>query len=119
MSTPAAPSFVRTLVPVAVGQIAAYLATIGITLPDEVVAAVTVVIGFIITAVYYAALRFLEQKWPWIGVLLGWAATPDGYTPASERDLVKVENIGRKDLEALAATEVDMTPPAEDYRPRH
>lgn len=85
MSKPAAPSFVRTLVPVAVGQIAAYLATIGIELPEDVMAAVTVILGFIITALWYTAVRFLEQKWPWIGVLLGWATTPDGYTPAKDR----------------------------------
>ena len=109
MSKPAAPSFVRTLVPVAVGQIAAYLATIGIELPDDVMAAVTVILGFIITAIWYTVVRFLEQKWPWIGVLIGWAATPDGYTPATDRE----------DPEALAAAEVDDTPPPDDYSPRH
>lgn len=109
MSTPAAPSFVRTLVPVAVGQIAAYLATIGIELPEDVMAAVTVVLGFIITALWYTVVRFLEQKWPWIGILLGWAATPDGYTPANERE----------DLHALAADEVDDTPPPAGYEPKH
>ena len=82
MSTPSAPSFVRTLVPVAVGQIIAYIATLGIIVPGDVETALTVVLGFVATAVWYTAVRFLEQKFPKIGALLGWAATPDGYTSA-------------------------------------
>ena len=82
MSTPSAPSFVRTLVPVAVGQIIAYIATLGIIVPGDVETALTVILGFVATTVWYTAVRFLEQKFPKIGVLLGWAATPDGYTSA-------------------------------------
>ena len=85
MSTPSAPSIVRTLVPVAVGQLAAYLATIGVILPEDVMAAVTVVLGFAFTTVYYIVVRWLEQKFPKIGVLLGWSAVPTSYTPAKDR----------------------------------
>ena len=85
MSTPSAPSIVRTITPVIVGQIAAYLATIGVVLPDDVMSAVTVVFGFIFTSVYYIVVRWLEQKFPKIGVLLGWAAVPTSYTPARNR----------------------------------
>ena len=35
-SLPTPPSFVRTLVPVAVGQIVAYIATLGIVVPGDV-----------------------------------------------------------------------------------
>ena len=85
MSTPSAPSIVRTITPVIVGQIAAYLATIGVVLPDDVMSAVTVVLGFAVTTVYYLAVRWLEQKFPKLGVLLGWAAVPESYTPARDR----------------------------------
>ena len=85
MSTPSAPSFVRTLVPVAVGQVIAYIATLGIVVPGDVETALTVVLGFVATAVWYAAVRFLEQKFPKLGVLLGWAAVPESYTPAKDR----------------------------------
>lgn len=85
MSAPSAPSIVRTLVPVVVGQIAAYLATIGVILPEDVMAAVTVVLGFAFTSVYYIVVRWLEQKWPKLGALLGWASVPSGYTPAKDR----------------------------------
>lgn len=85
MSTPALPSIVRTLVPVAVGQIAAYLGTLGLDLPDEVVSAVTVLLGFIVTTLYYLAIRFLEQKFPKAGIFLGWASVPGEYIPSSLR----------------------------------
>ncbi|WP_423058719.1 hypothetical protein [Brevibacterium linens] len=108
MNTPAAPSIVRTLVPVAVGQIVSYFTTIGLTVPEEVQAALTVILGFVVATLYYLAVRFLEQRFPKLGALLGWAATPDGYTPAKERE-----------LEKLAAAEVDDTPVPDDYRPKH
>lgn len=82
MSKPSTPSIVRTIVPVAVGQIVAYLVSIGVVVPEDVEAALTVILGFIFTSVYYLAVRWLEQKFPKIGALLGWAATPDGYTSA-------------------------------------
>lgn len=85
MSAPSAPSIVRTVTPVIVGQIAAYLATIGVTLPEDVMAAVTVVLGFVFTTVYYILVRWLEQKFPKLGILLGYAAVPAGYIPAKER----------------------------------
>lgn len=82
MSKPSTPSIVRTIVPVAVGQVVAYLVSIGVVVPEDVEAALTVILGFIFTSVYYLAVRWLEQKFPKIGALLGWAATPDGYTSA-------------------------------------
>src|SRR5690625_4627678 len=79
MSKPAAPSIVRTLVPVAVGQIVAYIATLGIVVPGDVETALTVILGFIATTIWYVAVRFLEQKFPKLGILLGWAETPGEY----------------------------------------
>lgn len=108
MPKPSAPSFVRTLVPVAVGQLVAYAATLGIDVPDDVENALIVITGFVITLAYYLAVRFLEQKFPKLGVLLGWAATPDRYTPARERELKR-----------LADTETDETPVPGTYKPKH
>lgn len=108
MSKPALPSIIRTLVPIAVGQIVAYAGTIGLDIPANVEDALTVILGFIVATLYYLAVRFLEQRFPKLGALIGWAATPDGYTPAKERE-----------LEKLAAAEVDDTPVPDDYRPKH
>lgn len=108
MSKPALPSIIRTLVPIAVGQIVAYAGTIGLDIPANVEDALTVILGFAVATLYYLAVRFLEQRFPKLGALLGWAATPDGYTPAKQRE-----------LEKLAAAEVDETPVSDDYRPKH
>lgn len=91
VSAPSAPSIVRTLVPVIVGQIAAYFATLGVVLPEDVMAAVTVVLGFVFTSVWYLAVRWLEQKFPKLGALLGWAAVPAAYVPAKDRKAVEAQ----------------------------
>lgn len=89
MSTPSAPSIIRTLVPLAVGQIVAYAATLGLKIPEDVEVALAVILGFALTTVYYLAVRFLEQKFPKLGALLGWAAVPASYTPAKNREAVE------------------------------
>ena len=86
MSTPSAPSIVRTVVPVIVGAIASYLVTLGVTLPEDVMAALSVIIMAAATSVYYIIVRWLEQKFPKVGILLGWAAVPESYTPARVRN---------------------------------
>lgn len=86
MSTPSLPSIVRTLVPFAVGQAISLVVSLGIVVPDEVEEALTVLIGFIVGTVYYLLVRFLEQKFPWFGALLGWAAVPESYTSARVRN---------------------------------
>lgn len=106
MSTPAAPSIVRTLVPVAVGQIVAYFATIGLTIPEDVETSLTVILGFAVTTVYYLAVRFLEQKFPKLGVLLGWAAVPAAYMSPKEREVAD-------------AIVIDNDEGPDDYEPRH
>ena len=90
MSAPSTPSIVRTVVPVIVGAIASYLVTLGVTLPDDVTAALSVIVMAAATSVYYIIVRWLEQKFPKLGILIGWAAVPAGYIPAKERvDVVK------------------------------
>ena len=92
MSAPSTPSIVRTIVPVIVGAIASYLITLGVTLQEDVMAALSVIITAAATAIYYIAIRWLEQKFPKIGILLGYAAVPESYTPAKERaDVAKSE----------------------------
>lgn len=86
MSKPSMPSFVRTIVPVLVGQIIAYIATLGIVVPGDVETALTVILGFVATTLWYTIFRWLEQRFPKLGVLLGWAAVPESYTPAKDRE---------------------------------
>lgn len=83
--TPAPQSIVRTLVPLAVGQIVSFFATLGIELSEDQQAAFTTILGLVVSVAYYLLVRWLEQRFPKLGVLLGWAATPDGYTSAKEK----------------------------------
>lgn len=73
-------SIIRTLVPIGVGQIVALLALASVILDQATKDALGTVLGGLITAVYYLAIRLLEQRWPAIGVLLGLAKTPDSYS---------------------------------------
>lgn len=84
-TTPAPQSIVRTLVPLAVGQIASFFATLGIELSEDQQAAFTTILGLVVSVAYYLLVRWLEQRFPKVGILLGWAATPDGYTSAKEK----------------------------------
>lgn len=81
----AAPSIVRTIVPIAVGYLAALLLRWGIGLDEAALAGLTEFLGALFSAVYYVLVRAVEQRWPKVGVLLGWASTPDSYSPARTR----------------------------------
>ncbi len=73
------PSILRTLCPLAVGYFAAWPVAKALGLTDE---QVTSLITAIITALYYLAVRGLEQFFPQVGWLLGYASKPV-YVPPS------------------------------------
>lgn len=83
---PLVASVIRTLVPVAVGQVASWLLLLNITLPLDAQEGLGAFLGGLITAIYYVAVRIVEQQWPAFGVLLGLPKSPDTYsaeTPAT------------------------------------
>lgn len=67
------PAIVRTVVPILVGLAVALAAKAGLSITS---ASVTPVIASAVAAVYYAAVRLAEQKWPKLSILLGSSATP-------------------------------------------
>lgn len=70
---------IRTMVPWLVGLIVSALTGWGIvdtTLQDTFTVALDLVVSTIITGVYYVGVRFLEERWPTFGILLGWKAAP-------------------------------------------
>ncbi|MBX6382010.1 MAG: hypothetical protein IRZ07_03400 [Microbispora sp.] len=70
-------SLIRTWVPVGVGLVITWLAReLGVVLDDDTTATAATVAVAVVTAVYYAAARALESRWPALGVLLGAAKTP-------------------------------------------
>jgi len=78
-------SIIRTLVPLAVGQIVAWLALASVILDEPTKNALGTFLGGLVTAVYYLIIRLLEQRWPAIGVLLGLAKSPDSYSKEPDR----------------------------------
>lgn len=64
-------SIVRTIVPTFVGAVIAWLISLGIALPASAKDLLTSGLGFVAAVLYYLAIRWLESKWPKLGVLLG------------------------------------------------
>jgi len=70
-------SLIRTYVPLGVGLAVTYLAReLGVVLDEDTSAMASSAAVAVVTAVYYAAARALESRWPALGVLLGAAKTP-------------------------------------------
>ena len=65
-------SLIRTICPVVVGAVTAFLIAHG--LPDINAAAVEGWLTPVLIAAYYAAIRAAEARWPQVGWLLGKAA---------------------------------------------
>ena len=65
-------SLIRTYVPVAVGAFLTFLAVrFGVVVPEDVSTGLTTGLVGLVSALYYAVARALEQRWPWLGWLLG------------------------------------------------
>ena len=57
-------SIIRTCVPVIAGVLLGWAAKVGLDLPSG---AVTEIVTVVLTTVYYAAARYIEQIWPRLG----------------------------------------------------
>lgn len=69
-------SLIRTYVPLGVGVLVSWLASLGITVSDSAQTALVAGLGALAAAVYYALVRLLENRWPWFGRLLGKPTAP-------------------------------------------
>ncbi|WP_029135339.1 hypothetical protein [Nakamurella lactea] len=70
------PSLIRTWVPLAVAWLVGFLASLGIQVDSGTQAALASAIGAIVAGAYYAAVRWAEQRWPWVGRFLGSTKQP-------------------------------------------
>lgn len=66
-------SVIRTVVPVLVTAIAAWFLRFGVNLDNE---ALTTLLSALVGGAYYSLVRWAEEKWPQVGVLLGRKGTP-------------------------------------------
>jgi hypothetical protein len=73
-------SFIRTIVPAIVGMVIGFFTTIGLDVDPEFEGALTAVLGTVFMALYYLIVRIIEMKFPIVGVLIGWAKSPDSYS---------------------------------------
>lgn len=70
-------SLVRTYVPIAVGAVISWLASVGLDVGADAEVGLTIFLTAIVTGLYYLLARTLEAKWPAIGgVLLGSTKKP-------------------------------------------
>jgi hypothetical protein len=83
-------SLVRTGVPVLAGLVLARLGINGLNV-DGVTAQTA--ISILAVAGYYALVRALESKWSKVGILLGWAVTPNYDKPAPTEPSVPAEGL--------------------------
>lgn len=77
-------SVVRTLTPLIVGQVLAWLALTGVEVDSEFATSLTLLVGAVLTGVYYLGARIFEvYVSPRFGWLLGVAAAPayERYVP--------------------------------------
>jgi hypothetical protein len=101
-------SVIRTIIPIAVGQVASWLLLLNIVLPTPAAAGLSAFLGGLLTAIYYVGVRVLEQQWPIVGVLLGLPVSPDTYSKATATAVVPANPTTSAD----AATVVNVTPPS-------
>ncbi|QDY64889.1 hypothetical protein FQA45_00370 [Glutamicibacter halophytocola] len=74
-------SIVRTVVPIVVGAVLGWFASVNITLDPEFGGLLTALLTTLLTVIYYVAVRLFETYIsPEIGWLLGYAKTPDSYS---------------------------------------
>lgn len=79
-------SWIRTAVPVAVGAVLAWLASVaGVVVSPNASAGLTAGITAVLAAVYYALVRLAEKRWPWVGVLLGAMRQPTYTAPPAKQ----------------------------------
>jgi len=77
-------SQVRTWVPVGVGAVLAWLATLGLDLDATTSTGLITALTAAVTGLYYSAVRLAERRWPWVGLLLGTRNEPTYGKPRTD-----------------------------------
>lgn len=94
-------SLIRTFVPLVVGSLVAWLATLGIEVDR------TALIGILdplLATAYYALIRAAEKRWPGAGWLLGAPGAPSYAPPSAPADVAAPSPEGAQSAsEAVAA----------------
>ena len=100
---PLVASVIRTLVPVAVGQVSSWLLLVNVDLTPDARTGLGAFLGGLLTAIYYVGVRIIEQQWPGVGVLLGLPKSPDTYSKDTQPAAVATPAVAPAVPEAPAA----------------
>lgn len=80
-------ALIRTYVPIGVGFVLTLLARkYGVIIDDTISTSLTTGLAALVAAIYYAAVKLLEAKFPKVGWLLGFAVAPS-YTKTTGSSL--------------------------------
>jgi hypothetical protein len=98
------PALIRTYVPLALGVLFGWLASLGINVSDEAQSALAMGIGAVLAAVYYTLVKKLEKRFPFLTVLLGSTQQPVAYAPAADETAVPALTEAADSLAAIPPT---------------
>lgn len=73
-------SLIRSNVPIVVGALLTWLVSLGIVVPEEGKVGLILFLVAFLSGFYYLIVRLLEERYPQIGILLGFAKSPDSYS---------------------------------------
>jgi len=117
-------SLIRSNVAPLVGALATWLISLGLTVPEEAKQGLITFLFFFLSGIYYLVVRLLEEKYPQVGILLGYAKTPDSYSKGPGVELTQKPN-GDPQItvtvgtEATSAAHVAEQVVVEPEAPRH
>lgn len=69
-------SLIRTWVPIGVGALISWLASLGIDVDTQTKGSLVIAMTALITGLYYTLVRLLERRYPQLGFLLGTPVQP-------------------------------------------
>lgn len=82
-------SLIRSNAAPLVGAFATWLVSLGLVVPEEARVGLTAFLFFFLSGIYYLVVRLIEQKFPAVGILLGYAKSPDSYSKGSGVEYVQ------------------------------
>ena len=75
-------SVIRTYVPIAVGSFLTFLAVrFGLEFPADLEDELSIAMVAVVSGLYFAAVRALERRWPWLGWFIGAPRQPTYRAP--------------------------------------
>lgn len=116
-------SLIRSNVAPLVGALATWLIQLGLEVPEDAKQGLITFLFFFLSGIYYLIVRLLEERFPQVGIMLGYAKTPDSYSKGPGVELTQKPN-GDPEVTirvdgAISAAHLAEPVVEEDTPPRH